>query len=165
MTQAGRILTAFAGVVIAAGLSGCGFQPLYSGPGVQALPGLAIDTPNDRIGYLVEDALRDYLGGSQSRYRAEMQTSFTESGLGLSAAGRAGRFRADLRVTYRLTGPDGFEHVGLVSEPVFYDAPSDPYALIAARAAAEERAAEQVAERLVLEFATVIQRAEDRLEP
>jgi hypothetical protein len=33
-----------------------------------------------------------------------------------------------------------FAHVGEITEAVYYEAPSDPYALIAARAAAEERA-------------------------
>ncbi len=165
MAKAGRFIGALAGILVAGSVSGCGFQPLYGGSGFQALPGLEIDASDDRVGYLVEDALRDYLGGGVSPYRAELETAFRETPLGLSAAGRASRFRSDLQVSYRLTGPDDFEHIGRITEPVFYDAPTDPYALISARAAAEERAAEQAAERLVREFATVLQRAEDGLEP
>jgi len=165
MAKAGRITGALSGLLVAGALSGCGFQPLYGGAGFQALPGLEIEAPNDRVGYLVEDALRDHLGGGRSPYRVELQTTYRESTIGLSAAGRASRFRADMRVTYLLTGPDGFEHVGRVSEPVYYDAPTDPYALIAARSAAEERAAERVAERLAREFATALQRVNAGLEP
>ena len=161
MIRISRVRTAFAGLVLAAVLGGCGFQPLYTGPGYQLLPGLEIDAGNDRVGYLVEDALRDFIGDGRSPYRVEIQSEFVESPLGLSAAGRATRFRAELRTVYRLTGPEGFEYIGRATEAVFYDAPRDPYALIAARSAGEERAAEQIAERLAIEFATAIQRAED----
>jgi LPS-assembly lipoprotein len=138
---------------------------MYGGQGFQTLPGLEITATGDRVGYLVEDAVRDYLGGGRSPFSAELDASFREIPLGLSAAGRAQRFRADMRVDYRLTGPDGFEITGRVIEPVFYDAPTDPYAQIAARSAAEERAAERVAEQLVREFAVALERAEAGLEP
>lgn len=165
MAKVKRIITAFAGLLGALALTGCGFQPLYSGAGFQALPGLEIDTGDDRMGYLVEDALRDHLGGGRSNYRVEIQTDLREVPLGLSAAARATRFRADLQVSYRLTGPENFAHVGGFTEAVYYEAPSDPYALIAARAAAEERGAEQIAVRLTRELTSVLQRADNGLAP
>jgi LPS-assembly lipoprotein len=165
MAKAGRITTAFAGLLIAAALSGCGFQPLYSGAGFQALPGLEIDTSDDRMGYLVEDALRDHLGGGRSEYRVEIDTNVVERPLGLSVSARATRYRADLRVNYRLTGPSDFAHVGQFTEAVYYEAPSDPYALIAARATAEERAADVIATRLTRELATVLRRVDSGLAP
>ncbi len=165
MAKAGRLTAAFAGLLIAASVSGCGFQPLYGGPGYQALPGMEIDAPGDRIGYLVQNSLRDHLGDGRSAFRVELLPEYREAGLGVSAAGRASRFGGTMQVSYRLLGPDGFEHVGRVSEQVFYDAPSDPFALIAARASAEERSAERVAERLARDFAIVLQRVEAGLEP
>jgi LPS-assembly lipoprotein len=163
--MARRIATAFAALLTVGALAGCGFQPLYGGPGYQALPGLEIEAPNDRLGYLVDDALRDYLGGGRSQYRVELETGYAEAPLGISAAGRASRFSALVSAQYHLTGPDGFSHRGSISETIFYDAPSDPYALIAAQAAAQERGAEQLAGSLAVEFATVLRRVEAGLEP
>ncbi len=165
MVKAARHSALALGLCCVGLLSGCGFQPLYAGPGFSALPGLTIEAEDGRIGYLVEDALRDTLGSGRSPYHAVLETDFRESAIGLSATGRARRFSGEIRVDYTLTGPDGFEHSGRVSEPVFYDAPSDPYSLIAARSAAEERAADRVAEQLAQEFATVLQRAALGLEP
>lgn len=163
MVKAARLIAVS---LVGVGLvSACGFQPLYGGPGYTALPGIAITAENDRVGYLVEDALRDHFGEGRSPYSLELQTEYRVSPLGLSAAGRASRFSAEMRVSYLLTGPEEFRHSGRVAEAVFYDAPSDPYALIAARAAAEERAAERVAEQLALELATALQRTERGLEP
>lgn len=165
MAGAARIITAVAALILTSALSGCGFKPLYATPGYQGLPGLEIDAPSDRFGYLLEDALRDHLGGGRSEYRVEIQTRVTEVALGLSAAGRARRFRSDNRIIFLLTGPENFRYAGSVTEAVFYDAPSDPYALIVARAAAEERAAEQIADRLVREFAAAFERVNSGLEP
>lgn len=164
MVKAARAAALGLGLACIPLLAGCGFQPLYGGAGFSALPGIAIEAGDDRVGYLVEDALRDHLGSGRSAYRAELDAAYGERPLGLSAAGRARRFSAVLQVEYTLFGPDGFEHSGLLSEPVFYDAPSDPYALIAARAAAEERAADRIAEQLAQEFAIVLRRAERGLE-
>lgn len=165
MVRAARVAALSLGLACTGLLAGCGFQPLYGSAGFGALPGLAIEASDDRVGYLIEDALRDHLGGGQSAYRAELETAVGEVPLGLSAAGRARRFATILQVNYILTGPNGFEHIGEVSEPIFYDAPSDPYALITARAAAEERAAEAVAEELAQEFAIVLRRASLGREP
>ena len=165
MVKAARLVALSLCLCFTGLLAGCGFQPLYAGPSVSVLPGLMIQTSDDRIGYLVEDALRDHLGDGRSAYRADLEAAFITRPLGLSAAGRAGRFNTLLRVDYVLTGPDGFEHSGRVSEQAFYDAPSDPYALIAAQSAAEERAAERVAEQLAQEFAIVLQRVERGFEP
>ena len=156
-----RIFKGLAGLIVAVGLCGCGFQPMYSGPAYRELPGLEITATDDRLGYLVEDALRDHLGGGQSRYRANLDVRMTEGPLGLSGAGRATRFRASASVRYRLEGPDGFEADGAISELVYYDAPGDPFAQVAARQAAEERAADLVANRLVVEFTSIIQRREN----
>jgi LPS-assembly lipoprotein len=163
--MARRIVTAFAALLSVGALAGCGFQPLYGGAGYQSLPGLEIEASNDRLGYLVEDALRDYLGSGRSPYRVSLETSFNERPLGISAAGRARRFTAAVTARYVLTGPDGLRLSGNVAETIFYDAPGDPYALIAAKAAAEERAAERLGERLATEFATALQRVDAGLEP
>lgn len=164
MYLGGSIRRGLAGLFIVGSLGACGFQPMYSGQAYRALPGLEISANDDRVGYLVEDALRDHLGGGQSRYQADLLASLTEVPLGLSAVGRASRFRANLSVTYRLTGPDGFSVEGRVTDVVYYDAPRDPFAQVAAKQAAEERGADLIAVRLVTEFTSIIQRHENEAE-
>ena len=161
MNSGGLILKAFVGLVIAGSVAACGFQPMYGGAAYQALPGLEINAPDDRLGYLVEDALRDHLGDGRSIYTTDIELTFSANSLGLSAAGRASRFEGRVVVQYRLFGDGGFDASGVFIESVYYDAPSDPFALIAARQAAEERVADRVANRLVVEFASLIQRHEN----
>lgn len=148
-------LAACAALVLTAG---CGFQPMYATPGFSALPGLTITTGDTRQDYLIEDALLDFLGSGRSPYRVSLDTTTTESPLGLSAAGRAARFSYVVSSAYRLTGPDNLSIGGVVRETVYFDAPSDPYALIAARGDAEERAAELIARRLTQDISTKLQR-------
>ena len=153
-------------MVLLAGLSllisGCGFQPLYGGPGFSTLPGLTIEAGPTRQDYLIEDGLRDFLGGGRSPFRLEFQTQTQEVGLGLSAAGRASRFQYIVQIAYRLSPPEGDPIVGTFMDSVYFDAPRDPYGLLAARADAEERAAGEIVQRLVQELATELRRAEDQ---
>lgn len=153
-------------MVLLAGLSllvsACGFQPLYGGPNFSALPGLTIEAGPTRQDYLIEDGLRDFLGGGNSPYRLEFQTETREVGLGLSAAGRAARFQYIVQIAYRLSPPEGEPVTGTFMESVYFDAPSDPYGLLAARSDAEERAAGEVVQRLVQELAAELRRAENQ---
>lgn len=165
MKTSGLFLKVLGGLAIAGSLAACGFQPMYSGSAYRALPGLEINTPEDRLGYLVEDALRDQMGDGQSDYTADIDIQFSISPLGLSAAGRASRFDGRISVAYRLHDIDGFEASGQFIERVFYDAPNDPFALIAARQTAEERAADLVANQLIVEFTSLIQRHENEARP
>ncbi len=160
MKTSGLLLRALVCLMIAGSVSACGFQPMYGGMAYRALPGLEINAPSDRLGYLVEDALRDHLGDGQSAYTTDIDLEFVIRPLGLSAVGRASRFEGRVEVSYRLYTRDGFEANGAFYESVYYDAPGDPFSLIAARQAAEERAADLVADQLVVEFTSLIQRHE-----
>jgi hypothetical protein len=155
---------------LAAGLAllasgGCGFQPLYAGPGYTALPGLAIQSGEDRIDYLVDAALRRHLGDGDSPYRLVLSTALRESPIGISADGVARRYSLTARTRYSLER-EGAEPVrGQVSETVQFDAPADPAALIAARSDAESRAARVLAERLAQALAAELQRRERAPDP
>lgn len=146
--------------------SGCGFQPLYSTAGFAGLPGLEIDAGDTRQDYLIEQALDRYLGGGRSPYRLSLQTSSEVQRLGISAAGRASRFGLEVTTRYGLFGGAGESPVsGAVSETVYYDAPTDPYALLAARADAEERAADLIARSLARDIAAALQRRDRQDDP
>lgn len=154
-----------AGAALAAGLAlltagGCGFQPLYAGPGYTALPGLAIESGEDRIDYLVDAALRRHLGDGESPYRLVLSTRLRERPIGISADGVARRYNLTAQTRYALHR-EGVEPVaGLVSETVQFDAPPDPAALLSARSDAEARAARVVAERLARTLAAQLSRRE-----
>jgi hypothetical protein len=146
--------------------SGCGFQPLYSTAGFAGLPGLEIDAGDTRQDYLIEQALDRYLGGGRSPYRLSLRTSSDVQRLGISAAGRASRFSLAVSSRYVLSGASGEAPVtGAVSETVYYDAPTDPYALLAARADAEERAADLIARSLARDITAALQRRDRQGDP
>lgn len=156
-----RLLKGLASIAALGALTlsaGCGFQPLYATQAYAGLPGMSIVAGQARQDYLIEDALRDFLGAGTSRYQLVLQTRTDERSLGLSAAGRASRFSYRLTTQYQLTTPDGEVLSGAIRETVFLDAPPDPYALLAARADAEERAAELIARRLASELASGLER-------
>ena len=142
--------------------SGCGFQPLYSNGGYGGLPGLAIETGDTRQDYLIEAALDRFLGSGQSVYQLVLDTESNEQRIGVSAAGRANRYGYTLSTAYLLTDGGGEVLEGEVSETVYFDAPRDPYALISARADAEERAADLIARALSRDIAATLQRASSR---
>lgn len=137
---------------------------MYGTAGFAALPGLEIEAGDTRQDYLIEQALDRFLGAGRSTYRLTLQTSTSEQRLGISAAGRASRFGLRVTTSYRLTDARGAEWSlrGSVGERVYFDAPSDPYALLAARADAEERAADLVARSLVRELTAALQQRDRR---
>jgi hypothetical protein len=153
------------GAALAAGLAlltagGCGFQPLYAGPGYTALPGLAIQSGEDRIDYLVDAALRRHLGDGDSPYRLALTTTLREAPIGISASGVATRYNLTALTRYSLEREGAAPVRGQVSETVQFDAPGDPAALIAARSDAEARAARVLAERLAQALAAELRRRE-----
>lgn len=139
-------------------LSGCGFQPLYGSAGYGALPGLQINTSDSRQDYLIEQALDRFLGAGRSPYRLTLETEAVERRLGVSAVDQAARFAITLTTQYRLTDGEGERLTGELAETVFFDAPDDPYALITARADAEERAADLIAQSLARRIAAALER-------
>lgn len=139
-------------------LGACGFQPLYGSAGFSALPGLQIESGDTRQDYLIEQALDRFLGPGRSPYRVALETQAREIRLGVSATDRASRFGFNVTTEFVLTSSDEPALRGEVSETVYFDAPGDPYALIAARADAEERAADLIARALARELAVALQR-------
>jgi LPS-assembly lipoprotein len=157
----------FGALALATGLltTACGFQPLYGSAGFAALPGLQIDSGESRQDYLIEQALDRFLGDGRSAYRLSLETLSGETRLGVSAADRASRFALNVTTSYILTPPNAEALRGEVSETVYFDAPGDPYALIAARADAEERAADLIARALARDLSVALQRRNSQAQP
>lgn len=142
-------------------LSGCGFEPLYAGPsGYQNLAGMQVTTGSDRIDFLVQDAISDFVGPGQSRYRLSVETDIRESGAGLSASGVATRISLNARVEYQLTG-SAEPMTGRLEERVTYDTPSTPYGLISARSDGEARLAQLIAEAVIEDVSLKLRTDED----
>lgn len=107
---------------------------------------------------MIEQALDRFLGQGRSEHRLAFETNAREQRLGVSAADRASRFALSVTTSYLLTSPAGEPVTGRITETVYFDAPRDPYALITARADAEERAADLIARSLARELAAALQR-------
>lgn len=146
-------------------IAGCGFQPLYGSAGFSALPGLEIEAGDSRQDYMIEQALDRFLGTGRSAHRLTFETRTSEQRLGVSAADRASRFGLVVTASYLLTAPDADPITGQVRETVYFDAPQDPYALITARADAEERAADLIARALARELAAALERQSRQVAP
>ena len=152
-------LVALTGLLV---LSGCGFQPLYATPSVRSLSGLSVDTGPSRLDYLLQDELETYFGTGDSPYHLAVRTETSERRLGLSAQARARRYALETISQYVVR--EGSEVIiqGRVTEQVYFDAPTDPYALITARASAEERAASAIARRLAQDIAIQLNQRDSR---
>lgn len=159
MTRMARRLLITGLALSAMSLSACGFQPMYASSGFAELPGLEISRGNERIDYLIEDSLRDFLGDGRSSYRLELTNTVGQRGLGLSSSGIARQTELEVQSLYVLYDGDGAVITrGRIREQSFFDSGSDPYTLVSGQSAAESQAAEMVAEQLVRELSVALQR-------
>ncbi len=142
-------------------LSACGFKPLYGGAGFSQLPGLEISRGQERVDYLIEDSLRDFLGEGRSPYHLTLDNEIAQRSLGLSATGIARQYALVITTEYSLTDAGGAVIAqGRLHEESLFDAGSDPYSLVSGASNAEEQAAEAMAERLVREIAVALRQRE-----
>ena len=148
------------------GLSACGFQPLYGGAGFSQLPGVEISRGQERVDYLIEDSLRDFLGDGRSPYHLALVNETEQNSLGLSATGIARQYALVITTDYTLTNASGAVIAeGQLREESLFDAGSDPYTLVSGASNAEEQAAEAMAERLVREIAVALRQREATTNP
>lgn len=161
---AARLVVAGASLMLAA----CGFQPLYAGSAAATLENLTVSVVGDeRLAYLTETALIERTGRGQGEPRPLVVTLQTaQVPLGISADGQATRVALNIRASYQLDLQGQAPLRNTVTERIVFETPSEPYALISARANAERRAAEVVADALVRDIATGLQaRARENARP
>jgi len=138
-------------------LAGCGFSPMYGSSGVaNELDDIRVETGQERIDYLLQEALYDQLGsrGSSGSFTLRAETDITTLGLGVGADAIASRFAVRLNVSYQLFVDGQAEAVmtGHAFGEASYDVSSSVYGSLTAERDAQERAAEMAAERMVVQL-------------
>ena len=135
-------------------LAGCGFQPVHrtGGPGEMLRGRIALAEARSPVDFAFRERIRRKVGdaGGTADWRLEYQLQLTERGVAIEQ---------DLDVTrFNITGVAKFSLVSMSSEPSFdeesvvstasFDALGAAFATRAARQAAEERLARELAERV-----------------
>ena len=146
--------------ISAAGLSACGFTPLYAEQGLApALSGVSVITPDhSRYGYLLRQQLDDSLGRDREKpaaYRLETKLTDYRAPLGVRVNNVASRYEVGLTATWTLV--DAASGKALTAGSSFgrvsYDSADAPYGGVAAEQDGEERATAQVATNIRLALA------------
>ena len=144
-------------LVAMAGLSGCGFTPMYGSAGVgSGLSRIAVTTQDDRLGYRVREQLEDALGrnGAQAPlWRLETVLEQSRRPLGRRIDDTATRYDLTVRGAWTLTPTAGGPAVsGAETVTTTYAAADQPFAAIAAQQDGEERAAAELARLIRLDL-------------
>lgn len=153
-------VTALAAVGVSLALGGCGFTPLYAAPGVTSkLATVDVIAPQGRTGYLIRQHLDDALARNHNvpaTYAMHLSLGEARYPRGIRTDNVASRYELVLTADYTLTNlPAGdVAKKGRVRVEITYDSADQPYASIAEEQDAEDRAAEQAAERIQMEVAT-----------
>lgn len=148
--------------VAASALSACGFSPLYGeASAVRGLSRVALQTPDTRTGHLLREALSDKLARDASQaplYRLNVAVEERRQPRGLRIDDTANRYELVLVGTYALTdaATGTVVHQRAETVRVTYDAADQPYAGVVARQDGQERAAGELAERIALDLARVL---------
>lgn len=144
-------------------LSACGFAPMYGSHGIaNGLSDIQIETGQERVDFLLQEALHDRLGSRHAagNLRLVTETESSSTGLGVGADAIASRFAVEVRVRYRLYDTrDEARPIasGRVVGEAGYDVTREVYNTVAAERDAEERAARVAADRLVSQLARAVQ--------
>src|SRR5436190_17868938 len=154
-----RVILSALLTLAAAGLSACGFTPLYGESGVA--PGLSrveVVAPDGRTAYLLQERLNDQLARDRSNppaYRLNYSLAEVRDPRGLGEDNAASRYEVNVRVDWKLTALVGGTELktGRTDVLVTYAAVDQPYAGIAAQENGQERAAAEAARRIRLELA------------
>lgn len=145
--------------IAAAGLSACGFTPLYAERGVVgSLTAIDVVAPEGRTGYLIRQHLDDAFArnrGAPAAYTMRLDLGEARYPRGVRIDNVATRYEYVLTANYELRAqPSGaLAKRGQVRVALTYDSADQPYASIAAQQDAQDRAAEEAARRIELELA------------
>lgn len=151
-------------LILAAALlvPGCGLRPLYAGGSggqvATTLSSVDIVPMPGRVGWLMYNKLKDRLGdtgGSQARYRLDVELDDDIVGLGIRGDRAVTRERRSLRARYRLTelGTGQVVLDATAGWDAGVDVVSSEYATVAAEQTAAERLSEVVADQIVARLA------------
>ena len=150
-----------------AALSACGFRPVYGGGALAGIEGAqVVGSGEERIDFLIQTAVREQVSGGPGTtgHRLTLDTNSRESGLGVAGDGRATRYAIEVTARYTLEGLGEGARApirGQVTERIVYEAPRDPFALLSARSAAEDRAAQAVGRAVVQSLSLALRERND----
>ncbi len=156
-------------VILAAGLAGCGFQPLYAdrsgGNSVSsAVASVRIAPIPDRIGQILRNELIDRLNPAgepaDPRYSLEARVAVAKLELGIRRDETATRTSLRFRSTFRLrdSGSGAIVYSSRASAVASYNIVDSEYATIAAARAARRRGLILIADSITLRLAAYFNR-------
>lgn len=149
-------------------LGGCGFTPLYAKPDLTTdLAAISVIAPEGRTGFLIGQHLDDAFARNHSIPAAyAMRIALAESRYprGIRTDKVATRYEYVVTADYTLSTLPGGDIAkrGRVRVEVTYDSADQPYASIIAEQDAQDRAAEQAAQRIQIEVASWLATGEPR---
>lgn len=154
----GRAALAVAALMLTTPLAAaCGFTPLYGQTEAgSSLTRIAVDMPDDRLGYRLREQLEDALAFDRARpplWRLTAEVQQARRPLGRRIDDTASRYELVVTADWTLTPTAGGEAItGRETVTVTYASADQPYAAIAAQQDGEDRAAADLARRIRLEL-------------
>ncbi len=158
-----KIRAVFGFVIIAALVTGCGFQPLYGnktgGDGGSALSAVSIALIEDRNGQILRNFLIDRLQpNGSSQYSLQTTLVVTEQDLGTALDSTTTRSRIIANASFALSGPDGYRVSFFSRSAGSYITTESDYATLVAREDAIRRALRDIADEAKIRLASFIGR-------
>jgi len=149
---------ALGAVILALGISGCGFRPLYGGAGgtevLEQLSQVRIETIEDRHGQILHNLLLDRINpeGRPDRplYSLKIIANLNTTELGLRFTEIATRAQLTLQASFALTDNRTGKTLvnGVARSANSYNIPDSEYARVIAEKDATERAAREISDEI-----------------
>lgn len=149
-----RALIALLAVVLTLPLSGCGFTPMYAQNGLRGnLSGIAVEVPDTRTGFMVEQELTERLNVNLDvapRYMLTVRATEQSYPLGYRLDDTASRSELTSNVLYILRDSRSNRILlrGNFTETMSYASGTSPYIDIVGQQDAQKRLAEVIAVRI-----------------
>lgn len=144
-------------------LAACGFHPLYGKYGNSSADAtfhsIYIEPMPERVGYQLRSDLLDLFNAPSAptgaQYRLKIELKADEKGLALQENASVTRYSYHLTAQYKLMRAGGTDVIkkGTIHSLTSYNVVQSPYATVVADKDAQDRAAQDVAERLRTELA------------
>ncbi|WP_417495045.1 LPS assembly lipoprotein LptE [Maricaulis sp.] len=149
-------------LIASAGLSACGFTPMYGTNGVSSeLADIRVETGRERVDFRLQEALLDGMGARSASgpYTIRATTSVTSTPFGVGADAIASRYALRITVNWQLYQDGTIDPVmtGVARSDASYDVPAGVYGALASEADAEDRAINIAADRIITQLARAMQ--------
>ena len=154
-------------ILTSALLTACGFKPMHAPASLSGTSGMyenvaVTSEGNDKIDFLIKQALRDRMGAqNNSLYTLNIDSKVQRRTLGISEDDVASRYDIALTTSYTLTERKTGDIVlrDRVSAVSTFASPRDPYGTISAEDNATEQVSSEAADRIIVRLATYFEKA------